>query len=105
MKLKLLLLFVFSCFFLIGKSQSRLTVIVKDSVTKETLPGASVAVLTTGLGGSTNADGKIAFTKILEGKYEVKTSLIGYRDKKTSVEIPLDTLRSEEHTSELQSQR
>lgn len=81
------------CFlFLAGVAQSQLTVTVKDSITKESLPGASVLIAATGLGGSTNANGRIHFGKIPEGKYEVKINFIGYKEKKYALEIPPDTL-------------
>ncbi|MBI4931550.1 MAG: TonB-dependent receptor [Bacteroidetes bacterium] len=92
MKNRFLLTYVLCFFFLAGIAQSHLTIFVKDSITKEVLPGASVMIPNTGLGGSTNANGKIFFTKVLEGKYEVKISLIGYKAKTVSVDIPIDTL-------------
>jgi len=91
MKTRIFLLSLFIFSFFVGKTQN-LTVIVKDSITQEALPGVSVAVLNSGLGGNTDAQGKIIFTKALDGKYEVKLRLIGYKAKTASVEIPLDTL-------------
>lgn len=63
-----------------------------DSLTKEALPGTSIIIKNSGLGGSTNAGGEIKFAKILDGTYEVKASLIGYREKISKIDIPLDTL-------------
>jgi len=94
MQARFIILLLFLLSFFVGNAQSHLTIEAKDSLTLEALPGVSVAVLQTGLGGSTNANGKIIFTKVLEGKYDVKLSLIGYKAKTVSVEIPLDTLLS-----------
>lgn len=70
----------------------QLTVMVQDSITREALPGVSVAIAGTGLGGTTNANGKIVFPKVLEGKYELKANLVGYIEKTVPLEIPFDTV-------------
>ncbi|MFI5164577.1 MAG: TonB-dependent receptor domain-containing protein [Bacteroidia bacterium] len=90
MQKRISFLLILCCCFLIGKSQS-LTVIVKDSSTKETLPGVSVKFLNNPIGASTDAKGKAHFLKILDGKYQVKISYVGYKDKNISVNIPIDT--------------
>lgn len=91
MKKRFCFAYLLCSLFLTGTAQSHLTVVVKDSLTQEVLPGVSVIIPNTGLGGSTNAKGKIYFGKILEGNYEVRLNFIGYTEKKKSVEIPNDT--------------
>ena len=89
MRFSFILLLSFS--FLAGNAQSRLSVHVKDSLTGEPLPGVSVIIVGTRLGAVTNTEGKIFFSKVLEGNYQAKAYLLGYRDKFVPVEIPLDT--------------
>lgn len=92
MKQKLIVLLTTSLLFLAEKSHAQFSVFVRDSITNEPLAGASVIFIGTRLGSISDEQGKIKFTKVLEGKYEVKSSLIGYRDKISSVEIPTDSL-------------
>src|SRR3954470_16645269 len=97
---RLLILSFFFLLVVMGKSQGRLNVIVKDSATREVLPGVSVAFLTIPLGLSTDAKGKAFFPKVLDGKYSIKLNYIGYKEKIISIEIPTDTLRNVFLTSE-----
>jgi len=94
MKKKLFFVLVLSSFFIMGRTQGHLTVIVNDSVTHETLPGVSVAFISVPLAQTTDGKGKAFFHKIMEGKYQISVTLIGYKDKILSIEIPFDTLQN-----------
>lgn len=91
MKKQLLLLLISALSFCMVQAQGRLTVIIKDSLTREVLPGASVLVQN-GPSGTSDANGRIRFTKILEGKYTITATLLGYHESKSMIEIPIDTL-------------
>jgi len=89
---KLVSLIVLITFFSIqGKSQGHLSLIVKDSLTNETLPGVAVSIPNLAQGITTDKNGKARFHKILEGKYFIRINYIGYNEKVIPFEIPLDT--------------
>ncbi|TAL58504.1 MAG: TonB-dependent receptor [Bacteroidetes bacterium] len=93
MRGNLLFLLLSSLFALSGKAQSRFSIIVKDSTTSEILPGANAKFPPAyPLVGTADIQGKIFLPKVLEGRYEVTISCIGYQEKKYNVEIPIDTL-------------
>lgn len=92
MKRKLFFLAIALLIFFTGKTQNNLTLIVKDSATKESLPGVSIIITERKTGGSTDAKGKIILRNIPEGKQEIKMSFIGYKPKTVYANIPSDTL-------------
>jgi outer membrane receptor protein involved in Fe transport len=61
--------------------QSRLTGVVYDKESGETLPGATVMIVGTYLGSSTDMDGKYVIEGIKPGDYSVKVTFIGYSDQ------------------------
>lgn len=73
-------------------AQSRLSVIVRDSSSGESLPGASVVFTTTRLGAVADSSGRARFTKVLEGPYSLRITMVGYSEKMASVNIPEDTI-------------
>ncbi len=62
---------------------STITGVIRDSQTKELLPGASVAVVNSPVGASTNNDGLFIISNVTAGMLPVtlKIHLIGYKDK------------------------
>ncbi len=64
-----------------AQTASTLSGFVRDKQTGESLPFANVLVKGTSLGASTNIDGYYAVSKIAPGKYQLKVSLVGYRDQ------------------------
>lgn len=89
MRVCFILLFLFHLSY--GIYSQPFSVWIKDSVTHEPLSGALVVFHGIRLAGTTDKNGKIRFTKVLEGKYEIDASLVGYKTKTVWVEIPLDT--------------
>lgn len=53
--------------------------VIRDSKTKETIPGANIHLLGTSLGGATDFDGKYKINSIPAGKYNVIISFISYK--------------------------
>lgn len=89
MKRHILVLWIVVSTFFMAWGQGHITIIVQDSLTREVLPGASVQVWS-GPSGTSDAAGMVRFTKILEGRYLVSTNLLGYRENRSMIEIPLD---------------
>lgn len=58
-----------------------LTGVIYDKESGETLPGATVLIVGTYLGASTDMDGKYTIEDIKPGDYSVKVSFIGYSDQ------------------------
>ncbi|MEQ9186270.1 MAG: TonB-dependent receptor [Cryomorphaceae bacterium] len=65
----------------IAFSQSTLTGVIKDKETGETLPGATVVIVGTYLGASSDIDGKYIIEGIKPGDYSIKVTFIGYSDQ------------------------
>ncbi len=57
---------------------------VVDAQTKEALVGATVLIVGTTTGSSTDADGKFVILSVPPGEYKVKTSYVGYNDQQIS---------------------
>lgn len=71
----------------IGRYQTnRITGIVKDGATGETLVGATVQVLETQFYGVSGYSGNYAL-ELPAGKYQVKTSSVGYEDQIVSIKV------------------
>src|SRR5262245_11502525 len=74
------------------------------------LPGATVTITNKGTGqireAVSNESGEYSITNILPGDYDVKVTKQGFSTfTQTDLKITANNLRSEEHTSELQSLR
>ncbi|MBI4947831.1 MAG: TonB-dependent receptor [Bacteroidetes bacterium] len=91
MRKNLILTLFFLISFLAGKTQNRVTILVKDSVTQDGLPGVSIRIAESKIGGSTDANGKIALQNIPNGKQEIKFSYIGYKSKNIFIRLPNDS--------------
>ena len=60
---------------------------VKDARSGEPLPGVNVLLIGTGLGASTDANGRYTIRGIAAGEYPVKVSLVGYQTLETRITI------------------
>ena len=60
---------------------------VKDAVTGEALPGANVFLQGTAIGAATNLEGKYLIRKIPPGKYTLRVSFIGYKQKEVEIQV------------------
>ncbi|MBC7694984.1 MAG: TonB-dependent receptor [Burkholderiales bacterium] len=87
MKKKLLIYFLFS--FAALKAQNKVTWIIKDSVTKEILPGVSIILDATTNGTSTDINGKGTLFQIPDGENTVHFNFIGYKNIKHTYLFPL----------------
>ena len=65
----------------VSYGQGKLSGVIKDSESKETLIGATVMIVGTYKGASTDIDGKYTIADIKKGDYSIKVSFIGYADK------------------------
>lgn len=72
-------------------SQNTLKAIVKDSESKENLPGAAALVQGTNLGASANQNGQIEIQNIPNGRYNVTFSFVGYTPQVVTVSFPLES--------------
>lgn len=61
--------------------QATLKGVIKDKETGETLPGATVVIVGTYLGASTDMDGAYKIEGIKPGDYSIKVTFIGYSDQ------------------------
>src|ERR1035437_10038257 len=64
---------------------------VTASDTKEALPFASVLIVGTNKGSSTDWDGKFFIRNIPEGKHEIRITYVGYEDKFEEITIQPDS--------------
>ena len=82
LRLFLLFLFILISLYPLSEGKSQTGVIggqVIDQVTREPLPGANVQLLTTGLGGSADTEGRFTIRDVPVGTYQLKVSLVGYQ--------------------------
>ena len=90
-------------------AQGTLTGVITDKATKEGLIGATVLLIGTYKGASTDINGKYTIAGIKHGDYSVRVSYVGYKEKIfNGIRIPADgsiTLSTalEEQTNELES--
>jgi len=70
-------------------AQNSLQVIVKDANSQEPLIGASVLVLNTAVGQSTNQEGKVQLTGIANGLQLLQVSSIGYQTQTDTLYFPI----------------
>ena len=83
----LTLLFSFSLSTALPQERATLTGTVKDVQTGEPLPGATVQVQNTGLGASTDMDGRFVIRNVLPGSSTLRAVYVGYLEKELKVEI------------------
>ncbi|MEJ2615588.1 MAG: carboxypeptidase-like regulatory domain-containing protein [Ignavibacteriaceae bacterium] len=60
---------------------------VVDAVTKDPLPGANIILLGTSIGTASNNEGKFIIRNIPAGKYNIKTSYVGYKTNEFNTEL------------------
>ena len=91
---KFLIASVISFHLVIAGTTGKLVGIVLDKVSKEPLIGANVMIAGTGLGTSTDAEGRYFILQIPPKTYSVKFSMIGYKDvnvKNVKIQVDLTT--------------
>jgi hypothetical protein len=64
---------------LLAQSGGKISGKVTDDATGEPLPGCNVVIVGTVMGASTDADGTFFILNVPPGKYDVQTSVIGYK--------------------------
>ena len=89
----LLFIFLFSIA-LNGAAQYTFSCIVRDSTTKESLPGVNVVLAGTTNGAATDANGKAVLNNIPSGIHTLQFSFVGYKTKTATFTFPLtDSLK------------
>lgn len=89
--------------------QGTLTGVITDKATREGLIGATVLLIGTYKGASTDFNGKYTISGIKPGDYSIRVSYVGYKEKVfNGIRIPKDgsvtlTTALEEQTNELES--
>ena len=79
-----IVLFAFMCTsFLIAQS-GKISGVVKDKSTGESLPGVNVIVEGTSLGASTDVDGFYVILNVPVGRHEVRFTYVGYSERRVS---------------------
>lgn len=73
---------------------------VKDAQTGEPLPGASVLLLGTSLGGSTDLNGKYTIKNVPPGKYTARATYIGYKSSTADIEVKEGTILTQDFSLE-----
>lgn len=76
----------FLCFQL--KAQNSFTCIIKDSTTKELLPGVTIMIKGTTNGTATDANGKATLKNIADGEQVIVVSFIGYKTVTRFIHFP-----------------
>ena len=92
---KVFFLFIVTCIFRVSYGQNIFRAVIKDSQTKEILPGVSVLPALSHSGAKSNAAGLIELNNIPDGKQVYIFSHTGYETRKDSFNFPLplhDTL-------------
>ena len=72
-------------------SQNTFKATVKDSDTKETLPGVSAIIQSTVIGVSSDMEGNVLIPNIPAGRHTFVFSMIGYAEQRLSLSFPLPT--------------
>ena len=86
--LRLTLLFLLLMMGPTAWAQHTIRVVVRDSTTREVLPGVSAAVLGTTLGAATDTKGQLSLDNVPGSVAEVVVSYLGYRPKNVHVVLP-----------------
>ncbi|HLP18397.1 MAG TPA: TonB-dependent receptor [Bacteroidota bacterium] len=71
----------------LSQNGTTLSGFVRDKQTGESLPFANILMKGTTLGASTNIDGYYAVPKVAPGRYQLKVTLVGYRDQLVDIEM------------------
>ncbi len=61
--------------------------VVKDSQTKDALPGANLLLLKTSLGASSDVNGKYIIRNVPPGSYTLRATYVGYQQKEIPVQV------------------
>jgi len=95
------ILFLLISISLSAQQQTILSGKVFDKKTKETLPGASVFIIGTSWGASTDLDGQFKITNVPKGIYDIVVSYVGYNaDTLKKFQISTNTLNLEFYLNE-----
>jgi TonB-dependent receptor len=89
-RIPLFLLIAFNIFYSLtadAETSITLTGTVKDAKSGEVLPGAHVVFVGTGIGASTDANGRYSIRGLSAGEYRVKVSFVGYQTHESKVNI------------------
>src|SRR5713101_4915941 len=83
---RLLIFLLLSCHCIVTAlaGNGKITGRVTDATSKEPLIGASVLVVGTTLGSSTDIDGKFVILSVPPGEYSLKVSYVGYQELTTT---------------------
>jgi outer membrane receptor protein involved in Fe transport len=65
---------------LFAQNVGKISGVVRDAATGETLPGCNVIIVGTTLGGSSDPEGTYFILNVTPGKYDVQASLVGYQN-------------------------
>ncbi|PJJ52937.1 TonB-dependent receptor [Hymenobacter chitinivorans] len=72
----------------VAQAQHELRAVVQDSLTREPLPGVTAVVPGSGIGASTDAQGRVTLPGLPAGSTAVAFSLVGYRGRTLRVTLP-----------------
>ena len=73
---------------LASAAQHRITLVVKDSLSAEPLPGASIVVGSTAAGATTDSSGRAVLFRTGEGRVELTVTMIGYKPRIVVLMLP-----------------
>jgi TonB-dependent receptor len=75
----------------LSQTKSNVEGVVKDAETGDLLPGANVLFVGTGLGGTTDMNGRYTVRNVPEGTFTIRVSYIGYKTEEAAVQVKGDT--------------
>lgn len=84
------LVFIFT-FLSVTAQKGKITGIVRDATTKETIPGVNI-VYAEGKGTTTDVNGYFSISGLTNGEYTISVSYVGYVTQKSSVKINNNTV-------------
>ena len=70
-------------------AQNTFKVYIKDSKTKEGIPGAAAGIINSTTGGAANENGLVVITNIPNGKHLLRYTAMGYAAMQDSLVFPL----------------
>lgn len=83
----ILLIVIFLTPITVQAAKGTIAGVVRDSKTKESLPGANVFIEETAIGAASNIEGKFYISNVPPGKHTLIVNYIGYKQKKVTVEL------------------
>lgn len=98
-KIIFLLQFIFGLSLLLAGTKGKISGKVSDKLTGEPLPFANVLIINTNQGAATDSKGNFLILNIDPGKYDVRISMIGYKDLRIT-----DVIVSADLTTKLEVQ-